>query len=350
MKKVVEAKAGQLGSLIPRIHADNHKMIEETLGLTLSDYTICRHMGGGSFGQVYLAKSQKGRRYVVKQEILREKGKRGHLLDEYKLIRYLQKNCTSIVRALHCESIGAYNFMVLDLKGPNLSELYSTCGKHFSSKCVVHMMLQLIPVFAHVHNHGILHRDMKPENIVIGAWPKEIKKLYIIDFGLAKQFIYRDPNNPSKKRHIPKRNPSKIPKDKITGTVRYSSRDSHYGDQGRKDDLESLGNVMLYFLKDGWLPWMGIQAKTKAQKYEAILQLKIECNMEHLLYGNYREFRIFMQSVRDMDFEDRPDYNFYERLFQRLVKRKGWDWSRGGHVDWNREELLAQKWPRFSDD
>lgn len=267
--------------------------------------------------------------------------RRPHLRNEYEVVKYLQKGCSGVARVIHFQTINGFQYMVMDCKGPNLTELFNICGKHLSSRCLAHICIQMLPVFRYIHAHGILHRDLKPENICVGRWPVDCRNIYLIDFGLAKQFIYRDENG--RKKHIPKRNPENKSRSSLTGTVRYSSVSSHYGDQGRRDDLESFGHVIIYLLKGAWLPWMGIQAQTKAKKYDQILKLKVGSNMKALLQKNHREFRIYMDSIRKMTYTEKPDYDFYIRLFEGLLKRKGWDPK--SPLDWEKDEYVSQTWP-----
>lgn len=97
-----------------------------------------------------------------------------------------------------------------------------------------------------MHENNFIHRDCKPENFLIGSG-KKANMVYMIDFGLSKR--YRCPKSgqhvKQKQRHG------------VTGTPRYCSLNAHMAmEQSRRDDLESIGNIAIYFSKGGWLPWM----------------------------------------------------------------------------------------------
>jgi casein kinase 1/casein kinase I family protein HRR25 len=150
--------------------------------------------------------------------------------------------------------------------------------------------------------------------------------VYVIDFGLAK--LYRDPRT---HRHIPYREGKNL-----TGTARYASINTHMGiEQSRRDDLESLGYVLMYFLR-GTLPWQGLKANTKKQKYERILEKKISTSTEALCKAFPAEFRSYFEHVRSLRFDDRPDYDYLKRLFRELFFRKGFSYD--NMFDW---EILA---------
>jgi len=202
-------------------------------------------------------------------------------------------------------------YLILQLLGPNLSNLFNFCSKNtFSVTTVCLMALQMIARIEYLHKHYYLHRDIKPENFLMGSGDKS-NIIYLIDFGLCKK--YKDPNTG---QHIPYRE-NRI----LTGTARYVSINTHMGvEQSRRDDLESIGYLFIYFLK-GTLPWVGIKGNkgnNNADKNMKIAEKKLQLPTEILCYGLPEEFSIYLHYVKNLRFEDRPDYDFLKGLF---VKR-----------------------------
>jgi hypothetical protein len=135
--------------------------------------------------------------------------------------------------------------------------------------------------------------------------------IYAIDFGLAKK--YKDPKTGL---HIPYRDGKNL-----TGTARYASINTHLGiEQARRDDIEGLGYILVYFMR-GSLPWQGLKARTMKEKYEKIKEKKISTSLDALCQGFPDEFKTFIQYARDLKFEDRPDYSFLKNILRHICEK-----------------------------
>ncbi|XP_050919515.1 casein kinase 1-like protein 4 [Lathyrus oleraceus] len=164
----------------------------------------------------------------------------------------------------------------------------------------------------YLHSKGILHRDIKPDNFLMGL-RKKANQVCMIDFGLCKG--YRDPIS---YKHIPYR------EQKLNRTARYASCNTHKGiEQSRRDDLEYLGYVLLYFLYF-ILAWQGLQAATRTQKYEKICKTKLSIRTEVLCKSYPVEFASYFHYCRSLTFDQRPDYGYFRRLFRELFTSKGY--------------------------
>lgn len=244
------------------------------------------------------------------------------LRDEFRSYRTLN-GTPGVPQVHHFGQEGLHNVLVIDLLGPNLEDLFDMCGRKFSIKTVCMAAKQMVTRVQAIHDKSLIYRDIKPDNFLIGVpGSKNANTIHIIDFGMAKH--YRDPKT---KVHIPYRE-----RKSLSGTARYMSINTHLGrEQSRRDDLESLGHVFMYFLRGG-LPWQGLRAATNKQKYEKIGEKKQTTPIAELCEGFPEEFAIYMNYVRKLGFEETPDYDFLRELFTKVLKTL--DEPEDGVFDW----------------
>ena len=219
---------------------------------------------------------------------------------------------------------GEYNVMVFELLGKNLEELFQNCDKKFSLKAMLMIAIQVLDRIRHLHMHNYIHRDIKPQNFSIGRGENE-HIIYLIDFGLAKRYREEYTNF-----HIPLRQNIKL-----TGTIRYASCNAlNKKELSRRDDMESIGYMFIYLLK-GSLPWQGLKLKQKSEKYSKIKELKMSLEPEKLCEDLPDEFKEYIESVKNLEFEEEPDYGKYINMFTELFKKK--EYVKDYMYDWVEE-------------
>jgi len=267
-------------------------------------YYCIEKLGEGSFGNIYKAEYN-GNYYALKFEKI--KNSQNLLENEGAIMKYLKGPNIPYINEYGSNS--EYNILVMQLLGRNLQNIFEE-KKQFSLKTVCMIGYQFISILEYIHNRHIIHRDIKPDNFVMGL--NDLSQyIYIIDFGLAKKYRSR-----TTLKQLPF-----VQRGKLIGTARYSSINALKGyELSRKDDLESAGYVLLYFIK-GRLPWQGIITKTKEEKYKKILDKKIELSSEELCDGLPEEFLKFIKYVKNLEYLQQPDYEMLRGYFNLMLRR-----------------------------
>ena len=286
---------------------NEHKKIKEKNIFTLDQNRL---LGKGSFGKIYAGYNKTtGEEVAIKLESIN--ADQPQLIAEYKIYKYLQHGF-GIPKVYECSKNKKYIILIMELLGESLEKKLNKCNRKFSLLTVLMIGEQLVTRLEFIHSKNYLHRDIKPDNFLVGRGNKS-SIIYAIDFGLAKK--YKDSKTGL---HIPYRDGKNL-----TGTARYASINTHLGmEQSRRDDIEAVGYMLLYFLK-GSLPWQGMVLKDPKKKYDKIKQLKYDIKLEDLCRDLPIELAKFIQYARDMKFEDKPDYNYLRNLLRKAATNNG---------------------------
>ena len=270
-----------------------------------SKFRTIKKLGEGSFGKVYKAE-YKGEYFAIKFE---DRTKGQNLLEtEATIMSYLKGPNIPAIKSFGYS--GDYNILVMELMGKSLEELFNKRQK-FSVKTTALLAYQMITVLQFIHDKHIIHRDIKPDNFVMGL-NKQNANLYLLDFGLAKK--YRSSKTLEQYPYIKKK--------KLTGTARYASIHAlEEMEQSRRDDLESVGYVLMYFLR-GNLPWQGLKIKSKEDRYKKILDKKKETTSEQLCKNFPEEFKEYLEYSRNLEYKEEPKYEKLRNKFYNLVCNK----------------------------
>ena len=286
--------------------------------IIFNKYKIIKRLGRGSFGNIFLVEYQ-NKLYAMKLE----NTKKGYYILDKEVYLMIHLYGPRIPYVKSFGQCGYYNVLVMELLGKSLEDIKSILpSKKMTIPCICKLSYQMLQILEHIHKRSFIHRDVKPENFIMGLGPNN-KFLYMIDFGFAK--TYRDPTTLA---HYPlKKN------DGITGTARYASINTLRGfTQSRKDDLESLAYVIIYLSK-GTLPWANITSDNKDELYNRITKVKFETTVENLCSGLPQQFLDFVRYIRGMTFEQEPDYKYLRNLFLIALQNTGgkmdfcYDWD-----------------------
>ena len=286
-------------------------------------YRVKKRIGEGAFGNVYLGQTISNNSLVAIK------------VEPRKIIKPLLESEAFLLYAIagvgipEVKSFGKmknYNVLVEPLLGKSLFDIFAENHKEMSLVDACLIGKQVIDRIQWVHFKNIVHRDIKPDNFLIGL--KDPNVIYLIDFGLSKKYRSSTTNKHIKFGFT----------GKLTGTVRFASINAlRGGEQSRRDDIESIGYMMVYFLKKK-LPWQGVTGNKKMERYLKIYKMKKNTPPEKLCEGLMPEMAEYISYAKKLEFEQEPDYNYLRKLFERMLKRVK-----------NTNDILVFSWIKMTD-
>jgi casein kinase I homolog HRR25 len=261
------------------------------MNLINNKYKIIEKLGAGCFGEIYKGENiRTDEKVAIKVEPISNNLK---LLKNESVIYQYLVGTTGIPNVKWFGKDTTNYYMVLNLLGDSLQTLINN-KKIFSLKLVLQVGLQIIFILKSIHEKDLVHRDIKPDNFLLG----NKKQIYIIDFGFCKSLA----------------NITNVKKTTgLIGSLTYASLNAHnYTELSYRDDLESLGYMLIYFYQ-GFLDWQ------KTEDIKLIIQMKQNVVDNEKIPIVLRDF---LRSVRTLGFKEMPDYNTLISLLKRELELK----------------------------
>ena len=290
--------------------------------LFFNKYKLIKKIGKGSYGIIYLCKDIASNEFFA-AKLQNKNIYTNSLQNEYQIMKDI--NIDKIPNAKFYGENNLYNILIMQLLGKSLEDIFEKIL--YKQKMPIHSVcniaIQIIDILEQIHNKNYIHRDIKPSNFLFGNNSFNNNIIYLIDFGLAKK--YRESNN-AEHYEIKEEN-------KLIGTARFASINAMEGlSQSRRDDLESLGYMLIYFLK-GKLPWQNFLIKNKEERYNKIKQTKKEIVINELCSDCPEEIGQYITYVKKLKYEEEPNYNYIKNLFYEILNKTGnkfdylYDWD-----------------------
>lgn len=306
---------------IARVQQPTQKWYKPPKTFCHGRFTFAERLGKGGFAFVFAGWDNLTKEHVaIKVENKERKNASRSIKKEYRLLVKLCNASCPVPKAIWCGRCENRRVMVMQRMGESLSDFFKLCGKKFSDQTTICITIELINILESLHDAGVLHRDIKLQNFLTGYGNSS--EFYVCDFGLSDFYV-----DPQTHEHIPlTKGHSRY------GTVRYASLNNHRGiEQSRRDDLESLGFVLIYAAR-GSVPWQTIRNDDRRKKWSQVYEMKRRISLEELCEGLPSCFISFMQYVRDLEFDERPDYQMLREMFQEAYQEA--NFTRSNRYDW----------------
>lgn len=307
-------------------------MTPRNVTLAGSKYRIREKLGAGAFGEIFAGvNTLTGAEVAIKRERVKPNGRKPVLMLEAKVYRHMH-GAPGFPLIRWCgkeagEDGEEHCYLVMERLGESLEGIFARGGQRFGLKTVLLLAEQMLTRVQAMHERGFVHRDMKPDNFLMGRGANK-DVVYLIDLGLAKSY-----RSALTGEHIPFKEGKAF-----TGTTRYASLNAHAGlEASRRDDLEALGYIWVYFLR-GRLPWQGMfgdepaRAVTPSERQKRVAAAKLEVSVEDLCDTLPEEFCTYLLYCRSLRFDETPSYTYLRKLFRDLYTRMGYEEDATVHI------------------
>jgi serine/threonine protein kinase len=272
-------------------------MHHETNIIVGNKYKIIQEIGKGSFGSIFEGMNiRTSERVAIKMEAVSDELK---LLKHESNIYRVLGNVDGVPKIKWYGKDELYYYMVIDLYGKSLQDLLDK-NKKMSLKLVLQIGINILTILMKIHNAGFVHRDIKPENFLLTL--NKPTKIVLIDFGLCKPYLL---NN----KHVEFKY-----KNKFIGTLNFASINAHnLYEQSRRDDLESVAYMLIYFYF-GKLDWIN-------DEYQDTFELENNYvkSIKQLLGNDNNIPKVlleFYKKIKRLEFEEIPSYEKYIECFR----------------------------------
>ena len=289
---------------------DENKKFINKYPIIFKKFRVLNHLSKGAFSDIYT-----GINIITKEKVAIK------VEERFKIEKFLEAECyfifslknVGIPKVISFGHNKEYDILVMPLLGKSLHEMQINENYNFEFKDICLIAIQVIERIQWVHSQKIIHRDIKPDNFLIGLNDPNI--LYLIDFGLSKKYRSSITGNHIKYNRVKK----------FVGSLRYASVNAlKLREQSRRDDLESIGYMLIFLIKRS-LPWDNIKVENKRSSFYKISQFKQKLEPEILCRNLPKEFAEYIRYVKNLNFEEEPDYNYLKSLFQNLLRKQGFE-------------------------
>jgi serine/threonine protein kinase len=274
--------------------------MEITNKIINNKYKILERIGEGAFGSIYRGQNIRTLELVaIKIEPI---GNETKLLKNESIVYQYLNNVDGIPTVKWFGKDEENYYMVIQLLGESLQSIKNK-RDCFSLKLVLQIGIHIIELLKTIHEKGLVHRDIKPDNFLLGL-DSDSKRIFIIDFGFCKSYLFDGKHVPQKRTH------------NLIGSRTYASINAHNCiELSRRDDLESLGYMLIYFYA-GVLPWQLDTSNVHMNANEHIIRSKQDImentNIPKILTN-------YIRYVRGLGFSEKPHYSSIINGFNREI-------------------------------